>query len=289
MKIMMRRLLWLVTILGFSLPAFAANKILVVISSADQLQLKDGSMREVGFYLNELTVPLKKLIDAGYTPVYVTPGGALPHLDPASDDPKYFGGDRNLYSQYKSFLGDLHLLDKNLSPVRNIDDFKDNDFADYSAVFVPGGHAPMMDLVTNRSLGKILRTFHAQRKPTALICHGPVSLISALDNPEEYLEAVKAGDKFHAEQLAREWVYQGCEITVFSDVEDEAAEAKKFKGKMQFFPEDALRWAGGFMNEALPGKSNVTQCQELLTGQNPQSDVELADRLLEILTAQSSK
>lgn len=34
-----------------------------------------------------------------------------------------------------------------------------------AGVFVPGGHAPMQDLGTDKSLGRILEHFHAALKP----------------------------------------------------------------------------------------------------------------------------
>jgi putative intracellular protease/amidase len=222
-------------------------------------------------------------VDAGYDPVFVTPNGAMPHLDPASDDPKYFGGSLETYKMYKSFLGNLHLLDAAHSTVQNIDAFKSYDFTDYAAIFVPGGHAPMVDLIENRSLGAILRIFHSLNKLTALICHGPVSLISALDNPSQFVQALRQGDQAMARQLSDAWIYKGCEMTVFSDAEDANAEAKKFHGKMLYYPQDALAAAGGNMSEGSPGQSHIIQCGELLTGQNPQSDSELAERMVQLL------
>jgi putative intracellular protease/amidase len=41
---------------------------------------------------------------------------------------------------------------------------------------VPGGHAPMQDLLADPALGRLLRAFHAEGKTTALVCHGPIAL-----------------------------------------------------------------------------------------------------------------
>jgi putative intracellular protease/amidase len=270
------------------LTAWAGQKVLVVLSAASEIPLRGGISRETGFYLNELTVPLKRLIDAGYEPVFVTPGGVAPHLDPSSDDPKYFGGDAKSYEAHRALLDQLHLVDPHQTPVRNIDDIASGDLAAYTAVFVPGGHAPMVDLISNRSLGRILKSFHAAGKTIALICHGPIALISALHDPESFVAAMKSGDRARAASLAAGWAFQGYPLTVFSDVEDMAAETFHFHAKMFFFPEDALRTAGGAMREGLPGKSNTVAYREVLTGQNPQSDAELADKLIAILAAGKS-
>jgi len=48
----------------------------------------------------------------------------------------------------------------------------------YAGVFVPGGHAPVTDLVQDPDLGVILRRFHDRSWPTALLCHGPIAVIA---------------------------------------------------------------------------------------------------------------
>ena len=52
--------------------------------------------------------------------------------------------------------------------------------ADYAAILVPGGHAPMADLAFNADLGAIIADFHQRQKPIGVICHGPVALMSTL-------------------------------------------------------------------------------------------------------------
>ena len=41
------------------------------------------------------------------------------------------------------------------------------------------GHAPLEDLKLNKDLGRILLHFHAAQRPTAIICHAPIALLSA--------------------------------------------------------------------------------------------------------------
>jgi len=41
----------------------------------------------------------------------------------------------------------------------------------------------MEDLWKDRSLRTVLRHFHANAKPTALICHAPIALLAAMDDP----------------------------------------------------------------------------------------------------------
>ena len=46
--------------------AASKGKILVVASSENRMSLKDGSLMDVGFFLNELAVPTQYLADHGY-------------------------------------------------------------------------------------------------------------------------------------------------------------------------------------------------------------------------------
>jgi putative intracellular protease/amidase len=58
--------------------------VLVVASSADKFELQAGKVIPTGFYLNELTVPVRATIDAGYDIVLATPKGTKPVLDERS-------------------------------------------------------------------------------------------------------------------------------------------------------------------------------------------------------------
>jgi hypothetical protein len=65
----------------------------VILSSASQLELRDGKTYHTGYYLDELAVPLRKIVDAGYTPVFANPKGNAVSFDPASNSKVFFGGD----------------------------------------------------------------------------------------------------------------------------------------------------------------------------------------------------
>jgi len=41
------------------------------------------------------------------------------------------------------------------------------------------GHAPLEDLKDDKGLGRILLHFHRAQRPTAVICHAPIALLSA--------------------------------------------------------------------------------------------------------------
>jgi putative intracellular protease/amidase len=251
-------------------------KVLVVLSSETELPLKDGLKHRTGFYLNELGVPLKALIDAGFKPVVCNPRGNEPAMDQGSDSARYFGNDDREHQAIKTFVQKL----PDLKHPRTTKEIASGDLDQYAAVFIPGGHAPMIDLWNDASLGKILTFFHSHGKPTALICHGPIALLSAANNPGEIVSAVKTDKK----PVGENWIYKGYKMTVFSDAEEKPNEGPgKMGGYMQFYPEDALTVAGGKLAVAPPKQSHVVHDRELITGQNPYSDKEFADALIKVL------
>ncbi len=260
----------------WTLPSKAAvKKILIVLSSGDTLTLKDGKTHTTGFYMNELGVPLKALIDGGFTPVFSNPRGNKPTMDTTSDKPTLFANEDE-YKAVKALLTDSSDL---AHPVQ-LSKIVEGDLNQYSAIFIPGGHAPMIDLWKDPALGKILHHFHEKKKPTALICHGPIALLSTLKSPETLASAVELKKPPEAKT---DWLYSGYSMTVFSDNEEKPNEPEKIGGYMKFYPEDALKAAGGKVIVAPPRQSHVIQDRELITGQNPASDKELAAILLKSL------
>src|SRR5579863_3615806 len=73
--------------------AQSRGKVLVVMSSAHELDLRDGKKYATGYYLNEFVVPYRKLIEAGYEPVIANPNGDRPAMDANSNNKLFFGGD----------------------------------------------------------------------------------------------------------------------------------------------------------------------------------------------------
>jgi putative intracellular protease/amidase len=69
-------------------------------------------------------------------------------------------------------------------------------------------------------------------------------------------------------------------LNELSTAEEQIAESKQLGGEMLFYPEAAMKTAGGEIQVAEPWGSNVVQDRELITGQNPFSDNTLAEKLL---------
>lgn len=276
------RHLALAAALGLSALNTHAASVLVVLSDADHLDLKDGKVFPTGFYLNELMQPVKRLLDAGHQVTFATPNGLAPTLDKSSDDKMYFNNDVNAWRTHRALLDKLRLTSPVSSPVISLARAAQRGYGEFDAIYIPGGHAPMQDLLTSPALGQALTAFHAAGKPTALVCHGPIALLSTLpDAPAFTRQLAETG---HA-AAQRGWIYAGYRMTVISNAEEEIAKGLLPKGgAMKFYPQTALEQAGGkYSSNSEPFTSHIVTDRELITGQNPASATAVAQALLERL------
>ncbi|MBI0539238.1 type 1 glutamine amidotransferase domain-containing protein [Roseomonas sp. KE2513] len=254
--------------------------VLVAGSNATRIELRGGGLAAIGQYLNETVVPAMALIEAGYDVVLATPDRTRPHIDEASDSAQHFGGDETAYARARRFYAD----DPSMNEVRTLRSVVEDGLDRFAGLFVPGGHAPVVDLMQDADLGTILRHFHEAGKPTALLCHGPVALAAAIPRAREFRAALIAGDKAKAAGCAQGWAYAGYRMTVFSASEERIAEDALLHGKLYFDMPEALQAAGGKVSvNPVDFAPNVVVDRELITGQNPSSDHQLAARLIEAL------
>jgi len=262
-----------------ALNAQAAN-VLVVLSDSDHLDLKDGKVFSTGFYLNELMQPVKLLLDTGHTVTFATPTGKAPTLDRSSDDKMYFNNDAAALQTHKALLEQLKITSPGESPVISLSRVEQVGYEHFDAVYIPGGHAPMQDLLHSQALGKLLNNFHRTGKTTALVCHGPIALLSTLTDPTAFTRRLETGKA----TTANNWTYAGYTFTVISNQEEEIAKGLLNGGAMKFYPQTALEKAGGvFSSNTAPWASHVVVDRELVTGQNPASALAVGKTLVDRL------
>lgn len=249
--------------IGISNVSYAQQgKILVVLSGADYISLKGGGTHKTGYFLSEMAIPSKLLKNAGYEAEYANPTGAEPVMDKTSDSRQFFASEED-YLDAKRLAQDKKLLKP-----RKLSSYNNDELRRFDGIFIPGGHAPMTDLYRDADLGRMLRFFHKSKKPTASICHGPVSLLAA-----------REGDS---------WIYKGYSMTAFSDAEEKEAEKSGLLGgNVLFYVCTALTDAGARISHADKlWQSHVVRDRELITGQNPASCEEFSKVFLEALTAE---
>lgn len=141
----------------------------------------------------------------------------------------------------------------------------DADFARFDALFVPGGHGPMVDLPDNADLGRLLGILQRQGKLIASLCHGPAMLLSAPDREDGH------------------WLFEGYRMAAYTN--DEEDQNRIGRLGMQWYLADALQNAGGIFDDApYAWASHVVVDRNLITGQNPNSTEATAEAVVKALT-----
>lgn len=255
------------------------GKVLVIGSNATEIEIQGGFGR-TGQYLNETVVPAMAVAAAGYELVLATPTGMQPHIDEASDSAMHFGGDIGAYEKAKTYFA----KDPAMTNVKTLKEVIAEGLDQYVGVFVPGGQAPVVDLMQDPATGQILRHFHEHGKPTALLCHGPIAIISAMKEARKFRNALIDGDDKRAAELAKGWPYAGYKMTIFSNSEEKWVEKEILHAEMYFHVVDALEKAGGtLITGPIDFAPHVVEDRELITGQNPRSDHLLGETLVRAL------
>lgn len=249
-----------------------AKKVLIVLSDAHSFPLKKTSGDDAGktvdqpsgFFLMELAKPLQKLLDAGHEVTFASPKGEEPVPDPNSETLLAFAG--NYYErQRENELIERMKRENGFTKPRTFSSISDEEIATFAGVFIPGGHAPLTDLGADKELGRLLRYFHRENKPTAAICHGPYALLSTK----------QAGDGT--------FIYKDYKITSWSDAEEKLMETI-LGGEIEKV-ESALRNEGAIMVEGAAEKIGYTTLhKELVTGANPMAANTLGDRFLHMIS-----
>jgi putative intracellular protease/amidase len=253
------------------------GKVLVIGSNATRIEIQGGGWAAAGNDLNETVTPVVALVNAGYEVALATPDGTKPPIDAASESDAHF--------RAKAFWAN----DSAMNCVCTLRSRIDEGLGAYARVFVPGGQGPVVDLMQDPDVGEVLRYFHERGKPTALLCHGPIALVSAMSHAREFRGALIAGDLEKAKAWAKDWIYAGYRMTIFSASEEERVEEQILHGKLCFNTSCALAAAGGdIVNSQVDFEPNVIVDRELITGQNPHSDHSIAKTFVDALDSASA-
>ncbi|WP_129788660.1 type 1 glutamine amidotransferase domain-containing protein [Promicromonospora panici] len=229
-------------------------KILMVISAANSLRLADGTPHPTGYWAEEVAASHRVLAAAGVSVDIATPGGAPPTVDAISLDER--GGVAAAdAAEFRAYLDAL--AEQLASPLALADVRAD----DYDAIYIPGGHAPMADLVRDADLGRLLIAANTRGTTVAALCHGVAALLSA-----------EAPDGTFA--------FAGRALTSFTDEEERQG---GLGDGSPFLVESELRERGAVVQIGEAWSSTVVQDGNLITGQNPQSSTATAEAVLKAL------
>lgn len=232
------------------------TKILLVITGSDYLTLKNGA-HSTGYWAEEVIAPYDAFRQAGVDVDIVTPEGLQPTVDEASLTPEMNGGDNEKVAYLRDYLS---RMSAEIDHPGRLEEVADRGAADYNAIYLPGGHGPMEDLPGSEPLGRILINMCDGDKPVLSVCHGPAGLFAA-----------QRGDR---------WPFEGYQLTGFTNEEEQQTGLAE---QMPWLLETQLREHGADFQAATAWQPHVVVDRNLITGQNPQSSKDAAERLLEML------
>jgi putative intracellular protease/amidase len=230
----------------------APMKILVVLTSHDQL---GNTGRKTGFWLEELAAPYYVFTGAGAQVTLASPKGGQPPIDPKSELPE------NQTPAQARFQRD----DEAQRALARTVPLARVRAEDHDAVFYPGGHGPMWDLVDDATSIALIESFYGSGKPVAAVCHAPAVL--------------------HRARHQGESIVKGKRVTGFTNTEEAAVQLTDV---VPFLVEDELKRLGGRFERAADWQSFVVVDGRLVTGQNPASSAEGARALLQLLARKAA-
>jgi len=140
--------------------------------------------------------------------------------------------------------------------------------ADYAAVFVPGGHAPMWDLAVDATSLTLIRDFYEAGKPVSFVCHGPAALVNVKLTDGSFLVA---GKKVCI-------VSNYLKVTCISNSEEGG-----LKDVMPFLLEDQFVKNGGLYEKGPDSQPFVVVDGLIITGQNVASSHLVGEKLVALL------
>ncbi|MFZ5784236.1 MAG: type 1 glutamine amidotransferase domain-containing protein [Pseudomonadota bacterium] len=224
-------------------------KILMVLTSHDRL---GNTGRPTGFWLEEFTGPYYVFRDAGMDVTLVSPKGGQPPIDPRSDD-------RTSQTDSMTRFKNDPATQMVLASTGRLDLA---DAAGFEAVFYPGGHGPMWDLVDHPKSISLIEAFYDSGRPVAAVCHAPAVLHRVVHDGQPLV--------------------RGRRVTGFTNSEEEAV---GLTGIVPFLVEDELKRLGAFYQKSEDWADFTVVDGQLVTGQNPASSASGARKLLQLLTS----
>jgi len=219
------------------------KKVLIIVSNANAI---GPNNRRTGIFLPEVAHPYAEFDAANYQIDFASLTGDTPYLDALNlaDDP-----------QNLSFL-----TGNGWAAMQKAIKLEDAHVSIYDAIFIPGGLAPMVDMPENTLLKKLIKEAYERQDIVGAVCHGPVSLLN-----------VKLSDGT--------FLLEGKNVTSFTNEEENNYAA----ADVPFLLQTALTNQGAKFHEAAPWSAHSIVDGNLVTGQNPASAKEVAQKMIALL------
>lgn len=235
------------------------GKILMVASSPT---VSKQTGWPIGFWLAELTHPLRVFQEAGFEVELISTEGGPLKMDGYSNpsDPSGYSSHDVISLGYLQKPEFLQLLE-NTKPIDQVNP------ADYVAVFLVGGQGPMYTFRGNSELEKLFLAFYESGKPSAAVCHSTTMLLD-----------LKSADGV--------LFVTGKTWTGFADAEEEFADqAVGMKIQPYRIENEARKLQGTTFKVAPPFASYAIQDGNLITGQQQNSGEAAAQLVVDLLNS----
>ncbi|WP_034925360.1 type 1 glutamine amidotransferase domain-containing protein [Gillisia sp. CAL575] len=221
------------------------KNVLFVLTSNDEM---GNSGKKTGFWVEEFAAPYYILTDAGYNVTLASPKGGQPPIDPNSDTEDAATEDTKRFDKDKK-------TQEVLANTKRLEDVNQEDF---DAVFYPGGHGLLWDLVESETSKKLIESFIANDKPVSFVCHAPAILKNIQDTEGNAL-------------------VKGKKVTGFTNGEEEAVQLTDV---VPFLIEDMMKEKGADYSKIGDWEPYALEDGLLITGQNPASSTKVAKLLM---------
>lgn len=136
---------------------------------------------------------------------------------------------------------------------------------EFDGVYFPGGHGPMFDLAKCQETAKLVSDFYNKGKLVSAVCHGSAGLINA-------------------KKTDGESILKGKHVTGFTNEEEGIV---KLKELVPFLLETKIRELGGNFIAGKPWAEHVEVDGNIITGQNQNSALLIAEKILEFFEQSS--
>tara|TARA_R110002051_G_scaffold319948_1_gene404607 strand:- start:342 stop:1022 length:681 start_codon:yes stop_codon:yes gene_type:complete len=224
------------------------KNILFVLTSNDAM---GSTGHKTGFWVEEFAAPYYALTDKGHNVTLASPKGGQPPIDPNSDT------EDAATEATKRFDKDQETKKKLANTVK----LETVDQKDFDAVFYPGGHGLLWDLVESKTSKELIESFHGNNKPISFVCHAPAILKNIND---------KEGNP----------LVKGKNVTGFTNGEEEAVQLTEV---VPFLIEDMMKEKGANYSKIGDWQPYALEDGLLITGQNPASSEKVAELLMKKL------
>lgn len=220
------------------------KNILFVLTSNDSL---GSTGHKTGFWIEEFASPYYLLTDKGHNVTLASPKGGQPPIDPNSAAENAATASTNRFDKDEA-------TKKKLANTLKLEDVTQNDF---DAVFYPGGHGVLWDLVEDKKSISLIESFYNEGKPVAFVCHAPAVLKNVKGKDGKPLVNSK-------------------KVTGFTNEEEAAVQLTEI---VPFLLEEMLKENGGVYSKIGDWQPYAVEDGLLITGQNPASSEKVAELL----------